>query len=305
MDTASTVRPPKPRRRHRTEEQRAADRARLARAAERAARVLLPLALVAAVLVAWELLAQAQRVRPAALPAPSRVLEALARQGGALGPACWFTAGVSALGLAAAAVTGVLLAVGFAWSKWIEMAIRPVALVLQLTPVVATAPLLLLQADVATTALVACVALVALYPILAHTRGALERTDTHLRDLYTLYGASAWQRLRLLLVPTALPGLLGGLRGAAGLAPAAALAAEFVAPWVATPAGAAPTAPLPGLASQVLAALQNNDTALLWAALGLAAALALAFHGLSAALAWLLLGPGSGRGRGHGRPQPG
>jgi NitT/TauT family transport system permease protein len=295
MDTASTARPPKPQRRHRSEEQRAADRARLARSAERAARVLLPLALVAALLVAWELLAPAQRARPAALPAPSQVLEALAQHADALAPAWWFTARVSALGLAAAALAGVLLAAGCAWSKWVEMAIRPIALALQLTPVVATAPLLLLQADAATTALVACVALVALYPILAHTRAALERTDAHLRDLYTLYGATAWQRLRLLLAPTALPGLLGGLRVAAGLAPAAALAAEFVAPWIATPAGA-PLRP-PGLVSQVLAALHNDDAAWLWAALALAALLALAFHGLAAALARLVLGPAAGAAR--------
>lgn len=295
MDTASTARPPKPQRRHRSEEQRAADRAVLAHSAERAARVLLPLLVVLALLGAWEAFVQAQRVPPAALPAPSRVLEALVRQGGPLLSAAGFTARVAALGLAAAAVAGLLLAVGFAWSKWVAMAIRPIALGLQLTPVVATAPLLLLQADVAATALVACVALVALYPILSHTSAALERTDPQLRDLYTLYEASAWQRLLLLLAPTALPGLLGGLRIAAGLAPTAALAAEIVAPWVVPPGSVAEAGRLPGLASQLVAALQGHDAALSWAALALAALLAGAFYAAAAALARLAPGPGPGR----------
>ena len=285
MDTIGTTQPPRPAKRRRTEEQRAADRAVLSSTFERAARVLLPVLVILGLLGAWELAVQSQRTPPAALPAPSLILEALVQHHESLAPAWWYSARITLLGLAFAAATGVLLATAFALSRWVAMALGPIVLALQITPVVAFAPLLLLQVDPTPSALVACVALVALHPVLSGTAASLARVDFHLRELYALYGASPWQRLHLLLAPSALPGFAHGLKLAAGLAPAAAVAAEFVAAWVLGP-GARPA----GLAARLLLALQGRDVAVLWATLVLAVLLGLVFFGLAALLSRVLVG---------------
>jgi NitT/TauT family transport system permease protein len=283
MEPAGAAAPPPPSsngREHtharRSDEQRAADRARRARWAARAARVGLPLLVLAALAAAWEWLVPVLKPAPTALPAPSLVLEALGRHGESLARAAAATAGIAALGLAIAALAGALLAVAFALSRWVEAALRPLALAVQAAPVVALAPLVLWQADTTAAALVISTALVAFYPFAAQTTRALANTDPRLRELYALYEATSWQRLRLLLVPGALPGLLHGLRGAAALAPAAALTAEFVA--LAVGATVSPA----GLATPLLQAIQGHDVALLWATLAVAALLAIVFIGLGA-----------------------
>jgi NitT/TauT family transport system permease protein len=131
--------------------------------------------------------------------------------------------------LTAATILGVLIAVLFAQSKWIEMSFFPYAVILQVTPIVAIAPLILIYPETTQQALLICAFLVAFFPVLANTTQGLKSTDHNLLNLFELYGASRWQTLAYLKIPNALPFFLAGLRIAGGLALIAAVVAEFAA----------------------------------------------------------------------------
>ena len=191
--------------------------------------VLAPAAVVLAALLAWEALVRLAAIPPYILPAPTLVASTLWRELPSLLPSLWFTLKITAGALALAVVGGVALAALFALSRPIETALFPLAIVLQVTPIVAIAPLILIYIESTTVALLICAFIVAFFPILANTVVGLRSADIGLRDLFTLYGASRLQRLRLLLVPSALPYFLAGLRIAGGLALIGAVVAEFAA----------------------------------------------------------------------------
>ncbi|MBL8382547.1 MAG: ABC transporter permease subunit, partial [Burkholderiales bacterium] len=117
----------------------------------------------------------------------------------------------------------------FALSKWVEVSLFPFAIILQVTPIVAIAPLILIYVDSTTAALLICAWIVAFFPILSNTVIGLRSADHNLRDLFTLYRASPWQRLRHLLIPSALPYFIAGLKIAGGLSLIGAVVAEFAA----------------------------------------------------------------------------
>jgi NitT/TauT family transport system permease protein len=144
--------------------------------------------------------------------------------------AAWVTLGITAMALAAAVVLGVALAVVFAQSRWIEDALFPYAVVLQVTPVVAIAPLVIIwtRNDVV-LALLVCAWIVAFFPILSNTTIGLRAVDRNLEDLFRLAGASRMQTLLRLRLPSALPYFFAGLRVSGGLALIGAVVAEFVA----------------------------------------------------------------------------
>ena len=168
----------------------------------------------------------------------------------------------------------------FALSRWIEVALFPIAVVLQVTPIIAIAPLILIYVENTTLALLLCAWIVAFFPILANTTVGLKSADTHLRDLFTLYSATRWQRLRFLLVPSALPYFMAGLKVAGGLSLIGAVVAEFTAGTAGRETG---------LASRILEASFRTETPLMFAALLLVSLLGVAiflvFSGLSK---WLL-----------------
>jgi NitT/TauT family transport system permease protein len=116
-----------------------------------------------------------------------------------------------------------------AQSRWIELALYPYAIILQVTPIVAIAPLILIYAPSTQAALLICAWIVAFFPILSNTSQGLRSTDHNLLNLFELYGASRWQTLAFLKMPNALPYFLAGLRIAGGLALIAAVVAEFAA----------------------------------------------------------------------------
>jgi NitT/TauT family transport system permease protein len=140
----------------------------------------------------------------------------------------WATLRTTALALALAVGGGVALAILFAQWRWLERSFFPFAVVLQVTPIIAIAPLLLVYLEPGTAVLV-CAFLVAFFPILSNTALGLASADHNLRDLFRLYGASRWQQLRLLRLPSAMPYFLGGLRIAGGLSLIGAIAAEIAA----------------------------------------------------------------------------
>lgn len=217
-----------------------------------------PLITLVALVLGWEALVRIAGIPHYTLPAPSLVLQTLIANFGSLAGSWWFTLKITFGALALAALGGVAIASVFALSRPVERALLPVAVVLQVTPIVAIAPLILIYVESTTAALLLCAWIVAFFPILSNTVIGLRAADPHLRDLFRLYRASPWQRLRLLLVPSALPYFLAGLKISGGLSLIGAVTAEMVA-------GAAGRET--GLASRILEASFRTETPKMFAAL--------------------------------------
>lgn len=246
------------------------------------ARAALPAAVLLALLLGWEALVRGAGIPEFTLPAPSRIAQALAEHGGSLAGSWWFTLKITLGALALACAGGVLIATAFALSPALERALFPLAVVLQVTPIVAVAPLILIYVESTTAALLLCAWIVAFFPILSNTVVGLRATDPHLRDLFRLYRATPWQRLALLRAPSALPYFLAGLKVSGGLSLIGAVTAEMVA-------GAAGRET--GLASRILEASFRTETPKMFAALLLLVATGvLIFAGFNA-LSRALLGP--------------
>lgn len=243
---------------------------------------LLPLGVVLALLLAWELAVRATGIPAYTLPTPLLVMQTLVANFGSLALSWWVTLKITFGALALACAGGVLIAVVFTLSPLLERALFPLAVVLQVTPIVAVAPLILIYVESTTAALLLCAWIVAFFPILSNTVLGLRAADAQLRELFTLYGASRWQRLRLLRVPAALPYFLAGLRISGGLSLIGAVTAEMVA-------GAAGRET--GLASRILEASFRTETPKMFAALTLLVATGVMIFWLTNALSRWLLGP--------------
>ncbi|RQP22950.1 ABC transporter permease [Piscinibacter terrae] len=234
-----------------------------------------------ALLFAWEALVRLAHIPHYTLPAPSLVLQTLADNFASLAASWWFTIEITFGALALAVIGGVLIASAFTLSRGLEHALFPVAVVLQVTPVVAIAPLILIYVESTTAALLLCAWIVAFFPILSNTVLGLRAADPNLRDLFRLYRATPWQRLRLLLVPSALPYFIAGLKISGGLSLIGAVTAEMVA-------GAAGRNT--GLASRILEASFRTETPKMFAALFLLVVTGVAIFWSFNALSRLLLG---------------
>jgi len=192
-------------------------------------RFLAPALLGLAVLGGWEWLVRAREIPPYVLPGPLRIAEALVTDWAPLSASLLYTLKLTALALAVAAVAGLALALLFALSRSIERALFPYAVILQVTPIVAIAPLIIIWVNDVSLSLLICAWIVAFFPILSNTTVGLNSADPNLQDLFRLYGASRWQVLWRLKLPGAMPYFLAGLRISGGLALIGAIVAEFVA----------------------------------------------------------------------------
>lgn len=189
----------------------------------------LPALIGVVAIVGWDLIVRLNDIPHYILPGPLRVATALVNDWETLWPALLVTLRITFMALAVAVIGGVGLALLFAQSKWIEISFFPYAVVLQVTPIIAIAPLILIYVDNTHIALLICAWIVAFFPILSNTTLGLNSADHNLVDLFRLYGASRWQVLRYLRIPSALPYFLGGLRIAGGLSLIGAVVAEFTA----------------------------------------------------------------------------
>ncbi len=180
-------------------------------------------------LTAWEVAVRVNEVPPFILPGPVLVAQTLVADWNSLSVSLLITLQITFAALAVAASLGLLLAILFTQSRVIEMSLFPYAVVLQVTPIVAIAPLIIIWVDDVRAALLICAWIVAFFPILSNTTVGLNSTDPNLRDLFRLYGASRWQVLWRLQLPSAMPYFLAGLRISGGLALIGAIVAEFVA----------------------------------------------------------------------------
>jgi NitT/TauT family transport system permease protein len=180
-------------------------------------------------IVAWDRIVAWNEIPHYILPGPRLVLRTLIEDWAILFDALLVTLQITLMALAIAVSGGVGLAVLFTRSRWVEMSFYPYAVILQVTPVVAIAPLIFIYVDSRLAGLLICAWIVAFFPILANTTLGLRSADRGLHDLFTIYGATRWQRLRHLQLPSALPYFLGGLRIAGGLSLIGAVVAEYVA----------------------------------------------------------------------------
>lgn len=243
-------------------------------------RVVLPIALLLLALVAWEVLVRVRQIPHYILPAPTLIATTLWDNLGSLMGSWLFTIKITFGALVLAVVGGVLLAMLFALSKWVELSLFPFAIVLQVTPIVAIAPLILIFIDSTTAALLLCAWIVAFFPILSNTVIGLRSADLNLRDLFKLYRASPWQTLRHLLVPSAMPYFIAGLKIAGGLSLIGAVVAEFTA-------GAAGKET--GLASRILEASFRTEIPKMFAALVLVSLTGIGIYLIFNLLSWLVL----------------
>lgn len=190
--------------------------------------VVLPAIVFTLVLGGWEALVRLRGIPPYILPAPSLIGATLAKDWPVLSASLLVTLGTTVEALVLAILGSLVLALVFAQSRWIERTFFPFAVVLQVTPVVAIAPLLLIYLD-GRTAVLVCAFLVAFFPILSNTVLGLASTDHNLLELMELYRAPRWRQIVLLRLPAALPFFLGGLRIGGGLALIGAIVAEIAA----------------------------------------------------------------------------
>ena len=221
--------------------------------------LLAPVALIGLLLAGWESACRMLQVPAYFLPPPSAVAIALVQDAPTLTASAWNTLAMALAALVVASLLAQALALAVALSPILERAVRPLAVVLQVTPVVAVAPLVVIWAgiDHPDRAIVALAAVVAFFPIFSGAVTGLKAADPDLERLFDLYGATPMQRLTRLRLPSAVPFLLEGHKVAAGLSIIGAVVAEFVAG-----SGGAQ-----GLAWRILEAGNRLQTARMFAAL--------------------------------------
>ncbi len=198
-----------------------------------------PFAVGVLVIAFWQGAVQWYELPPYLLPSPLLVAETLVSDFPTLLPSWLFTIKITALALLGAAVGGLALSLLLTSSRLLERSLFPYAIILQVTPIVAIAPLIIIWAKNTTLALLICAWIVAFFPVVSNTVTGLKSTDPNLRDLFKLYGASKWQTMLWLRLPSALPYFLAGLRISGGLALIGAVVAEFVAGTGGTESGLA------------------------------------------------------------------
>lgn len=245
------------------------------------AKPLVPLAVGMIVLALWQGLTQYYHVSPIVLPSPLAIAHALVTHWRQLLFASWTTLSITLAAFVLAVIGGVALAVLFSLSKLLEHALYPYAIVLQVTPVIAIAPIITIWIGYDRIDLVLLVLawIVAFFPILANTTLGLRSADHNLIDLMRLYGANRWQILTRLQLPTALPFLVSAMKVSGGLALIGTVVAEF----------AAGTGTATGLAWTITLATRNLQMAEAFAALVLLSLLGIALFFSLSALEWLLL----------------
>jgi NitT/TauT family transport system permease protein len=192
-------------------------------------RILAPVVIGLVVLGLWEFVGWQAGVPYYILPGPWQIFRTLITDWGTLSGSLLITLQITGLALLAAVLLGGLLSILFTQSKWLEFSLFPYAIVLQVTPIVAIAPLIIIWVNDTLLSLLICAWIVAFFPILSNTILGLNSADHNLINLFQLYGANRWQTLRYLRLPAALPYFLGGLRISGGLALIGAVVAEFVA----------------------------------------------------------------------------
>ncbi|MDB5473233.1 MAG: Hydroxymethylpyrimidine transporter, transrane component [Devosia sp.] len=246
----------------------------------KALQILVPLLALAAGIVVWQWIVTANQIPSYILPGPLDVALALLSDSATLWPALLVTLAITLMALAGALVGGVLIAIVIVQSRWLELALSPFTVILQVTPIIAIAPLILIYAPNTQTALLICAFAVAFFPVLSNMVQGLKSVDHGLLDLFELHGASRWQTLLYLRLPASMPYFMAGLRIAGGLSLIAAIVAEFAAGSAGQGAG---------LAFRLLEAQYRLNLPRMFAALVMLCGTGIAIYGLTSLISWLTL----------------
>ncbi|MFD2649397.1 ABC transporter permease [Devosia albogilva] len=253
---------------------------RRARLSERVLSIVVPVAMVLLAIALWQVHIVVNQVPRYIMPAPMDVAMALVTDWPTLLPSLLVTIRITLLALLIALVGGVGLAIILVQSRWIELAVFPFAVILQVTPMIAIAPLLLIYMPDTQSALLTCAFVVAFFPILSNMVAGLKSVDHNLLNLFELYGASRWQTLIQLKLPSSLPYFAAGLRIGGGLSLIAAVVAEFAA-------GSAGKGS--GLAFRLLESGYRLNYPRLYAALVLLMLTGVTIFAITSLISWLLL----------------
>ncbi len=181
------------------------------------------------ILGAWQAFVVVMELPPYLVPSPILMMQTLVTDWHPLLLALWVTVKITLLSFALAIVVGVLISFVFVQSALLERALFPYAVLLQVTPIVSIAPLIIIWVKDTNLSMVLCASLVALFPIISNTTLGLKSVEPNLYSYFLLNRASRWQILMRLRIPSALPYFMGGLRISSGLALIGAVVAEFVA----------------------------------------------------------------------------
>ena len=242
--------------------------------------VVIPIATLLLALLAWQLIVSVNEIPRYILPSPGDVAVALFTDSATLWPAMMVTVRITMMALALALVGGVGLAILLVQSRLLELALFPFAVVLQVTPIIAIAPLLLIYTPDTQTALLICAFLVAFFPILSNMAQGLKSVDHNLLNLFELYGTSGWKTLIYLKIPASMPYFMAGLRIGGGLALIAAVVAEFAA-------GSAGQGS--GLAFRLLESQYRMNLPRMFVCLLMLCATGISIFGLTSFISWLTL----------------
>jgi len=240
-----------------------------------------PLAVGIVLILVWHTLVRGFEVPKYIVPAPMLVVETLIADWELLFRSLLVTLKITFGAFFMAVLIGTVVAFLFVQSRWVEVSFFPYAVLLQVTPIVAIAPLIIIWVKNPTAALVVCATIIALFPIIANTTLGLRSVNAGLADLFRMNRASRWQTLTQLRIPSAAPYFFGGLRISSGLALIGAVVAEFVAGTGGTGAG---------LAYQILQAGFSINIPRLFAALFLITVTGVALFLLMVFLSKLALG---------------
>jgi NitT/TauT family transport system permease protein len=247
---------------------------------EKILRVVIPLTTLLLTILGWQLLVSINNIPRYILPGPIDVVTALFTDSSTLWPAMLVTIRITLMALALALIGGVGLAILIVQSRLLELALFPYAVVLQVTPIIAIAPLLLIYAPDTQTALLICAFLVAFFPILSNMAQGLKSVDHNLLNLFELYGASGWQTLVYLKIPASMPYFMAGLRIGGGLALIAAVVAEFAA-------GSAGQGS--GLAFRLIESQYRMNLPRMFVCLIMLSIIGIAIFALTSLISWLVL----------------
>lgn len=247
---------------------------------EKVLQILVPLLALGAGILLWQGIITANQIPKYILPGPGDAALALFTDSSTLWPALLVTVRITFMALAVALIGGVTIAIIIVQSKWLELALFPFTVILQVTPIIAIAPLILIYAPDTQSALMICAFLVAFFPILSNMVQGLKSVDHNLLNLFELYGANSWQTLLYLKIPASMPYFMAGLRIAGGLSLIAAVVAEFAA-------GSAGQGS--GLAFRLLEAQYRLNLPRMFAALIMLCGTGIAIYGLTSLISWLTL----------------
>ena len=247
---------------------------------ERVFSIVIPILMVVLAIAAWQIHIVVNEVPRYIMPAPMDVLTALWTDWPTLYPSLLVTLRITFSALLIALIGGVGLAIILIQSKWIELAVFPFAVILQVTPMIAIAPLLIIYIRDTPTVLLTCAFIVAFFPILSNMVAGLKSVDHNLLNLFELYGARRWQTLIHLRLPSSMPYFAAGLRIGGGLALIASVVAEFAA-------GSAGKGS--GLAFRLLESGYRLNYPRLYAALLLLMITGVAIFAITSFVSWLLL----------------